>query len=442
MRRREATVDRDRRHCIIHEVGARRVVRHDRRARPSAVVEWQAGGALAAASVRIPDGSWVSIEPRAGVQAPWGAIDRLWHGTEIGRRTTPLTVFGAVDWARVTAIPPLAEPARLPSGAGTAVLNLLAGLAEEQRVAHLAYVGPYPTEALFLALLECFSPAMPGDDPLAQFTAGGFAWTPAPFTPSFEDEAYVQWRDRIEKVVWRGRTYYREDWGVIRRRAPLRVHDGADGVRCALWALGAPLEDHLLLATDGTPHAVVATSATQAPPQRMVRAVRDGLVEIVVASSAAPLAAGLREITAGVTFTWGPVPLALAQVRAGEVRVSSRLATVFARRLATTATPERRARLGLAMLAEMASAVGDALRARAQARLAAASPDAQTAAFAKPDENPETARAITAAVAALTSEPVSESRDRGAPRLRRGAPSAGGPGGLGGARSPPCSQSP
>jgi hypothetical protein len=314
-------------------------------------------------------------------------------------------------------------------------LNLLAGLAEEQRIAHLAYVGPYPTEALFLALLECFSPAMPGDDPLAQFTAGGFAWTPAPFTPSFEDEAYVQWRDRIEKVVWRGRTYYREDWGVIRRRAPLRVHDGADGVRCALWALGAPLEDHLLLATDGTPHAVVAPSATtQAPPQRMVRAVCDGLVEIVVASSAAPLAAGLREITAGVTFTWGPVPLALAQVGAGEIRVSSQLATVFAQRLATTATPERRARLGLAMLAEMASAVGDALRARAQARLAAASPDAQTAAFAQPDENPETARAITAAVAALTSEPVNESRDRGAPRLRRGAPSAGG---LGGRPEPP-----
>jgi hypothetical protein len=167
----------------------------------------------------------------------------------------------------------------------------------------------------------------------------------------------------------------------------------------------------LLLAADGTPHAVVAPSATQAPPQRMVRAVRDGLVEIVVASSAAPLAAGLREITTGVTFTWGPVPLALAQVGAGEIRVSSQLATVFTQRLATTATPERRARLGLAMLAEMASAVGDDLRARAQARLAAASPDTQTAAFAQPNENPETARAITAAVAALTSGRVGDQPD-------------------------------
>ncbi|HYE93181.1 MAG TPA: hypothetical protein VEA38_19280, partial [Terriglobales bacterium] len=234
-------------------MGARRVVYDDRRARPRAVLEWRGDGTLAVATVRTPDGVWLTIEPRAAVERPWGAVDRL------TRDGAPLTVFRAVDWARVRAIPPLAEPARLPPGAGTAVLNLLATLAVEQGVETLAYDGPYPTETLFLALLECFHPE-PGDgDPLARFMQGALDWRPAPFTPCFDDTVYTQWRGRIEKVVWRGRTYYREDWGAradrggVRRWAPLRVDDVAGGVRCALWALGRPLEEHVVLDGDGAP---------------------------------------------------------------------------------------------------------------------------------------------------------------------------------------------
>src|SRR5207249_485252 len=77
----------------------------------------------------------------------------------------PLTRLAAVDWTRVDRIPPLAEPARLPAGAGTALFNLLARLAVEQGVSVLRYDAPYPTEALFLALLESFRyvPADGGD---------------------------------------------------------------------------------------------------------------------------------------------------------------------------------------------------------------------------------------------------------------------------------------
>ena len=173
-------------------MGVRRVVHHDRRGRPSAVVVWRPDGALLTASVRIPDGSWVSIEPRAGHHPPWGPIDRLWHGADADVRTTSLTVFGAIDWARITTIPPLAEPARLPPGAGTASLNLIATLAQEQRIEHLTYRGPYPTEALFLALLECFRPEPAADDPLRHFMTNDLAWTPEPFSPSFDETAYVQ----------------------------------------------------------------------------------------------------------------------------------------------------------------------------------------------------------------------------------------------------------
>jgi hypothetical protein len=78
-------------------------------------------------------------------------------------------------------IPPLFAPARLPPGAGTAVLNLIAGLMKDQGVARVRYRGPYPTEQLFTALLECFrhDPAL--DDPLRRFMdEGDVDWLPAP----------------------------------------------------------------------------------------------------------------------------------------------------------------------------------------------------------------------------------------------------------------------
>src|SRR5438034_1106939 len=144
------------RHCIIRPVAADATrMRRDAAGRPAgeqdrhgsalSALEWSPDGRLSRASVRLPDGGWVSIEPGAGAAGPWGASDLV---TRDGR---PLTRLAALDWARVVRIPPLAEPARLPAGAGTAIFNLLARLAAEQGVAVLRYDAPYPTEALFLA---------------------------------------------------------------------------------------------------------------------------------------------------------------------------------------------------------------------------------------------------------------------------------------------------
>ncbi len=55
----------------------------------------------------------------------------------------------------------------MPPGGGTAVLNLLAGLAADQGGGPVAYHGPYPSEQLFLALLESFRYEGGGSDPLA-----------------------------------------------------------------------------------------------------------------------------------------------------------------------------------------------------------------------------------------------------------------------------------
>jgi hypothetical protein len=70
------------------------------------------------------------------------------HGTVI---THPLfgvahsvgdTAMTVVTWARPTEIPAIAEPGRLPLGAGGAILNAIALLAQRAGVPHLRYAGP------------------------------------------------------------------------------------------------------------------------------------------------------------------------------------------------------------------------------------------------------------------------------------------------------------
>src|SRR5438094_141716 len=215
------------RHCIIRPVAADATrMRRDAAGRPAgeqdrhgsalSALEGSPDGRLRRARVRLPDGGWIEIEPGAGAAGPWGASDLV---TRDGR---PLTRLAALDWARVDRIPPLAEPARLPAGAGTAIFNLLARLAAEQGVAVLRYDAPYPTEALFLALLESFR-YVPEEapNPMDAFARGELEWAPAPHDVAIEaGGVWVQRRERGEKVVCAGRVYYRPGWQGVRRVAP------------------------------------------------------------------------------------------------------------------------------------------------------------------------------------------------------------------------------
>src|SRR3990172_4760516 len=90
-------------------------------------LRWRPDGALERAWVRIPDGSWLGVEPAATREAPWGLSDRLWHaraapgpGAAIPADAVALTVLEALDWSRIDRIPVLAEPGRLPPGGGAA----------------------------------------------------------------------------------------------------------------------------------------------------------------------------------------------------------------------------------------------------------------------------------------------------------------------------------
>jgi hypothetical protein len=387
---------------ILRDARGRRIGERDRGGVSVARLTWRADGALGEAAVRLPDGVWLVIQPRAGHDPRWGRSDVLRREHD----ATPLSHFAAVDWAAIDAIPPLAEPARLPAGAGTAVLNLIAALATDQGRRALPYRGPYPTEQLFAALLEAFH--WEGEDtpdgPLAAFMAGGLTWTPAPFARAFTPEgACVQRRGRIEKVVWRGRTYARADWQGVERHTAHRVLDADGRVHCALWALGAAVETHLVLTPDG---AVVSTH----DPERagaiepIGSPIAAGLIAVVVASSAPPLAGAIRAVAADLTFAWAPLPGELAEIGDTHAHLAQAMRQALRARVATAGTRVEQVQLGFAALAELAAAAGDALRRRAQLRLAADTESAQAQALQSgrsPQDAAANARDIGRAVEAL-----------------------------------------
>ena len=388
----------DRTPSVRRDAAGRLTGELDRHGAPVSELRWSPDHRLETAAVKIPDASWVTVEPGAAAPGPWGASDALHYD---GR---PLTRFGALDWARIDRIPPLAEPARLPPGAGTAVLNLVARLAADQGTATLRYEGPYPTEQLFLALLESFRwEGSAIGDPLAAFVSGGLAWTPAPHARSFEPgDVYVQRRERIEKLVVGGRAFYRPDWQGVRRHTLRVVRDAGDTTRASLQALGVVLEDLLVLGDDGTvlerPQAACDHPQVRTLPAALAR----GLVAVVVAGSAPALGSFIRESAASAGLEWGPVDGDFIEIGRGRLRLSPRLLLALRTVLDHAASRGERVGLGLAALREAADLVGDELRRQAQARLAAADAATQAAALARPAGG-ETgdAAAIGAAVEAL-----------------------------------------
>jgi hypothetical protein len=392
---------------VVRDDRGRRVGERDRYGAEVAALTWTADGHLAAARVRLPDGTWIAVEPRAAHDPRWGASDLLRHGG------TVLTHCAAVEWARVDAIPALAEPARLPPGAGTAVLNLLASLAADQERGPLTYRGPYPTEQLFLALLECFRwerAERAVEDPLAEFMAGALRWRPAPHARALAPGGIcVQSRERVEKVVWRGRAYYRPDWQGVERHAPHRLHEDGGRVLGSLWALGTPIEEHLALTPDGTVLAAELPPPDDEPGRALPSEVATGLMAIVVAGSAPPLAESLRAVGAGLAPAWRPLAGDLGVLDGDRAWLSLRVRRALAERVTAAASRAEQVRLGFAALAELAQALGDGLRARAQAHLAAATPAAQAAALAAgrtPAQAAAAAREFGIAVEALLEDAV------------------------------------
>jgi hypothetical protein len=352
----------------------RRLLEFDRRGHLVAALRWTEDGGLLWAKCRSATGTWLGIEPGTG-EAAWGRSDRLWRLRD-GAPWAPteiITVFQALDYERLDFIPPLAEPRRLPPGAGTTVLNLLAGLMKDQGRARVRYRGPYPTEQLFTALLECFryDPAEPA--PLDRFLAGGHLdWLPAPHERHHVgDRVYVQLRQEIDKVVVDGVAFYRADWQGVIRREPRVVRASADKVICSLWALGRPLEDRLVLDRSGEVLAAPPFRDDTAAPAPLAAVWSAALADLIARESHRALAPAIRQVMDGLALEWGPVPGDLLRVDGSACRISRRLRDAALAEVRQAAPGPERAERAIAFVLEVARLLGSEVRVRAQERLEA-----------------------------------------------------------------------
>ncbi len=351
----------------------RRVVQFDRHGHLIAACHWKADGSLRWARCRSADGRWVGVEPVADEHPAWGSSDRVWllDGEEPWRPLEPLSVFRALDWTQLDHIPPLAEPRRLPPGAGSAVLNLMASLMKDQGIARVRYRGPFPSEQLFTSLLEAFRHDPTQALPLERFLAdGGLDWLPAPFeSHHVAPWVTVQLRQSIDKVVADGVIFYRPEWQGIKRREARVIRDEGERVICSLWALGGPLEDRLILDRSGEILEAPPARAPEVSPAPLPPVWNSALGDLISRESAPALGPAIVEVLRGTELEWGAVPGDLVRAWEKRIRLSARLREAASASLRSAAPGRERAEQALRFVLEVARLLGPEVRGRAQSVL-------------------------------------------------------------------------
>lgn len=235
------------------------------------------------------------------------------------------TAMTALDWARPTEIPAIAEPSRLPPGAGGAILNTIALLARAAHVTALRYAGPYPTTALWHSLARSFRT----DAPEASFTAGALDralrvardpiaidFAPAPHDRLAIPSGFVELRGGVERAVLAGIAY-------APGGSPARLvdaagdpgdrdgHDGhhgpATGHHCEIWFGDTCYARVATLAADGSlvagPHPIPACTSPvlgRAFPAPL----REALAELIADAVAPPLADDARALCSSAALRW------------------------------------------------------------------------------------------------------------------------------------------
>jgi hypothetical protein len=353
----------------------RRLVQFGRHGDLVTALRWTGKGELRWARCRTAAGAWIGVEPGAAMHPAWGRSDQLWllDGTEPWRPVERLTVFRSLDWARLDHIPPLAEPRRLLPGAGSAVLNLIAGLMKDQGVARVRYRGPFPSEQLFTTLLECFRYDPRQSLPLERFVAdGGLDWLPAPY----ESHRVAPWvivnlREGIDTVTADGITFSRPDWQGVVRREPRVVRVDGERVRCSFWVLGGPLEDRLVLDQAGEVLEAPPAREPESAPALLPPVWNSALADLIARESAAPLVPVIKDVLRDVAIEWGAVPDDLLRAWDRRIRLSVRLREAGQASLRSAAPGQERAEQALRFILEVARLLGPEIRARAQALLEA-----------------------------------------------------------------------
>jgi hypothetical protein len=371
-----------------------RVLEVDRGAAVTAVFNRGLRGELRAAWVTLADGDAVGLLPGGADHPSWGPSDRVVRACPRGIAQTALTVAAAVTWTAIDIVPPIAEPARLPPGAGAGLLNVLAALAWDQGRPAVRYRGPYPTEQLFWSLTESFRFG-PGPDPRARFLADAevtFArgapreapvdWTPAAHERHLHaDGLVVQLRDGVERITWQGRSYHRTECQGLRRREHriVRVLETPGRARryvASLEALGTVVEDHLVLDARGEPLDRRAPVPEEAPERPAAAPWREALGALLPLEATPLLAGAIEAVWPEIVLAWGPVPGDLVEARGATLRLSPKLARVYRSAWGAAPIGARRA-VAQRLVREVLGLIGPAVRDAAVAWLEALSPARQ-----------------------------------------------------------------
>ena len=216
-----------------------------------------------------------------------------------------ITAVSVIDWSDPEEIPVIAEPGRLPPGEGARLLNDLARAARRP----LRYAGPYPTPALYRALLRSFRASADEDvftrDVMAR--AARLArepidveFAPAPHERVEVAGGHVELRDGIEGAQIAGTRFERGG-----ASARIVGDDAADVASCEIWFGDACYAHIATLAPSGElvdgPHAppvLVSRAIAQTFPAEL----RAALAELVADATPAPDAA--RALVAARAITW------------------------------------------------------------------------------------------------------------------------------------------
>ena len=393
--------------------GRRRLLEIDRRGQLVAALSWRVDGTLRWAKCRATDGRWIGIEPGAGAHPAWASADQVWRldPAEAWKPVEALTAFEGLDYERVDRIPPLAEPRRLGAGAGTALLNLLAGLLKDQGMARVRYRGPYPTEQLFTALLESFfhdagasargagggAATEPGDSgaatALERFLAGeAVDWLPAPHERhEVAPGVWVQMRHGVDKAVADGVAFYRRQWQDVIRQEPRVIREDGERLVCSLWALGQPIEDRLVLDRSGELLARPAPPADARAPAALPPVWHAALAALIARESAPPLAGAIAEVLEGASLEWGPVAGDLVGGDGRRVRIARRLRDVAGDWIRAAQPGLPRAERAAAFALEVARLLAPTVRLAAQLALEALPEAEQLARWEAAAQAPEPA---------------------------------------------------
>jgi hypothetical protein len=322
---------------IIDRRAGRPVRGRDRRDNPVFEAEW-AEQRLVKARLRLPDGRWLTLEAGAGQHPMFGRCDTVTLG-----EGQPLARFQAVDWTNPAHIPPLDWPGALPSGAGTAILNLLAQQAQRRGRAALRYRGPYPTGALFDALADCFRPQGDVSTAFHRFTeqvelaaaTGEMVEPPVDFEPApfervwFEAGVCVQLRSGVEKVYIDGRAYARATVGARRLKQTESGTTALVEIGGEPWAEVLRLDERGDLIEGPTPLPPVDSPALGRP---LADSVRAALVDALPPRAPALMQPALRQVLTATPIAWGDPGDDVAAIRGDTIVLHAVLLERLARR--------------------------------------------------------------------------------------------------------------